>query len=795
MTLCCPCDELLHPPKPDIPAGLSTLPRQLAAFPEYRLAMLRAIPMHAPLSEWRAREGDDLGLMVLEMWAYVLDTLGFYDERIANETYLRTATQRSSSRKLVGLIGYQPRPALAASVVLAAIADGQQPVTIPPRTGFRSDAFDGEAPQLFETETQTIIHPLKNQWRLGPVRDKTIGTRILLDVRTARLTRDQLVLFVWTKTGSTAAPKAVVGRVQGTAAIEGRDGQTYIEVEVSPPPEFDADLTFDEVQVLSPSLTASVSPFVPSTSENKETVIENVDGNTCLFLDAIYRPIKQGDLIVVRRRDAFLAVEVMKASIGSVVVPAPSTIEAPVTRIDVFPQLEQAWQDEPDALTIHFNLIDGGRLTRVAKTELNRPDFDPDGIPTEGTLEPVPAPIPSELLLQDAHANGVHVGGSVDIDESGNGKVTLKADVPAFETVLRTPVTAFGNLVPATRGESVFNEVLGRGDASQSFQSFTLRKSPLTYINDPAAPNGRRTTLEIRVNGITWKEVPSFFGTAPAAEVYIVRQNDAGQTVVTFGDGTTGSRLPTGIGNVSATYRFGAGAAKPPAAAISQLAKPVAGLRRVLSPIAAGGGADADQPQDIRTNAPNSALLLGRAVSPQDFEALAREFGGVINANVEWTWDETCQGAVVKVWFIADGGDIKKDLEAFLIGQADPNAPLVAEAAQAVFSELIIDLDVDPRFNSTTVIEHVKQALTDSAGGILALKNIPIGRAIFRSQIFDAVLAIEGALSVRAMTVNGKPAPPVIPTKPGRYHNFLDALTIGNTAVGDQLFTAADNGG
>ena len=105
--------------------------------------MLRDIPLHPPLAEWRAREGDDLGLMLLEMWAYVLDILGFYDERIANETYLRTATLRPSSRKLAGLIGYQPRPALAASVVLAAIAAGQRPVTIPPRTGFRSDAFDG----------------------------------------------------------------------------------------------------------------------------------------------------------------------------------------------------------------------------------------------------------------------------------------------------------------------------------------------------------------------------------------------------------------------------------------------------------------------------------------------------------------------------------------------------------------------------------------------------------------------------------------------------------------------------
>jgi hypothetical protein len=720
-------------------------------------------------------------------------------------------------------------------------------VTLPPRTGFRSGAFDGESPQIFETDAQTVIHPLQNQWTLGQVRDKTVDTRILLDVETARLTRGQIALFVWTKTISTdesviplltptltvfdpgdqeVVTKAVACHVQGTAAIEGRDGQTYIEAAVSPPPAFDADLRLDEVQVLSPSLVASPSPFtaldskatpvhtfssspsgsslisntleaIPASETTGSTipVIHDNGENTRMFLDAIYGPIKQDDLIVLRRRAEFLVVKVVEATVGNVVLPAPAATEVPVTRIDVFPQLPQDWQNEPNALSIHFNLIDGGRLTRVAKTELSRPDFDPGGIQTAGTSEPVPAPMPSELLLQDARGNGLRVGGSVEIEASGDGKVTLNADVPAFQTALRTPVTAFGNLVRATRGESVFNEVLGRGDASQAFQSFTLRKSPLTYINDPAGPSGRRTTLEIRVNGITWKEVPSFFGMGPEAAVYTVRQNDNAQTVVTFGDGTTGPRLPTGIDNVTATYRFGAGAAKPPAGGIAQLAKPVAGLRRVLSPVAPGGGADADRPQDIRKNAPNSALILGRAVSLQDFEALAREFGGVINANVEWTWDETCQGAVVKVWFISDGGDITKDLEAFLIGQADPNTPLVAEVAQAEFSELIIDLAVDPRFNSAAVIEQVKQALTQAETGMLTLENIPIGRAIFRSQIFDAVLAVEGALSVRAITVNGKPASSVITTKPGRYHNFLDTLTIGNTAVGDGLFNVPDNGG
>ena len=160
---CCPCDLVIHPPKPDIPAGLDGLPRQVVGFPEYRRAMLQQIATYPPLADWRAREGDDLGILLLEMWAYVLDVLGFYDERIANETYLRTADLRPSLRRLVELVGYLPRPALASSVVLAAFADGPDSLVVPAGTALRSQAFDGEAPQIFESDADALVAPERNE--------------------------------------------------------------------------------------------------------------------------------------------------------------------------------------------------------------------------------------------------------------------------------------------------------------------------------------------------------------------------------------------------------------------------------------------------------------------------------------------------------------------------------------------------------------------------------------------------------------------------------------------------------
>jgi hypothetical protein len=808
MNVCCPCDVIEHPGKPEIAAGLLALPRQLAGFPEYRQAMLGDVPLHLALARWRAREGDDLGVMLLEMWAYVLDILGFYDERIANESYLRTAILPPSLHRLVELIGYQPRPALAASVVLAAIADGKRLVNLPPRTGFRSDAFDGEPPQVFETEIEHTIHPLKNEWTLAPVRENVSGGELLLEPATAALNIDQLVLLRLAGSGTQLRS----GRVTSIETIDALDGGTYRRVTIDPPPDLAPSIRLDAVEVLSPTRTASASTFAAATvglqtapvdvftaavafrtsSANPLVAIVGrpTRSQNTITLDALYSELAEQDPVIILRGRALHAATVTAVETVDVIVnPGTDSIPPatlPATRITISPSLPPTLAADPRRLVIHFKMASAGKLTSVAKTRLDKSDFANPGLLVEGLVEPLPDGVvkPGELLLSDAQGNGALANGSVDIDARGEGRVHLAQGATGFDPLLRTPVRAFGNLVRATRGESVLGEVLGSGDASRSFQSFTLGKKPLTYINDPAAPSGRRSTLEVRVNGIKWRAISSFFGARPQDEVYIIRQNDDGESVITFGDGITGARLPTGVDNLTANYRFGAGAAKPPAGAISQLAKPVEGLRRVVNPIAAGGGADADQPKDVRTNAPNSALILGRAVSVPDFQALAREFGGVINAHVEWAWDESSQGAVVTVWFISSGGDIAKALRAFLIGQADPNTPLVALEVEAQPSRLVIDLVIDSRFNSEEVAQQVKQALTNPDTGILALENIPIGRPLFRSRIFDLILSVEGARSVRSMTVDGEPAPFAITVAQGRYRNFLDGLVVGGSHTG-----------
>ena len=76
--------------------------------------MLAALP--AGLT---ARSLDDPAVALADAAAVVADVLTFYQERIANEGYLRTATERRSVLELARSIGYELGPGVAASTYLA----------------------------------------------------------------------------------------------------------------------------------------------------------------------------------------------------------------------------------------------------------------------------------------------------------------------------------------------------------------------------------------------------------------------------------------------------------------------------------------------------------------------------------------------------------------------------------------------------------------------------------------------------------------------------------------------------
>ena len=138
---------------------------------------------------------------------------------------------------------------------------------------------------------------------------------------------------------------------------------------------------------------------------------------------------------------------------------------------------------------------------------------------------------------------------------------------PAPRTILSAPFNVLFNLLAVSRGKSVSNEILGSGDSTiTAGQEFTLQRSPLTYLPGASAASGDdyHSTLQIWVDGVEWTEVPSFYGQPADARVFVTSEDNQNITHVQFGDGVNGARVPTGVNNVIASYRYGSGGRADP---------------------------------------------------------------------------------------------------------------------------------------------------------------------------------------------------------------------------------------
>jgi hypothetical protein len=128
------------------------------AFFDSMRARLSAADFRA-LRNLKTRDSDDFSIALLDAWAMVLDILTFYQERLANESYLGTAQERFSLMELAKLVGYEINPGVSASTHIAfsmedVPAGRAMPSTATIEAGTRLQSTPGqdELPQVFETD-------------------------------------------------------------------------------------------------------------------------------------------------------------------------------------------------------------------------------------------------------------------------------------------------------------------------------------------------------------------------------------------------------------------------------------------------------------------------------------------------------------------------------------------------------------------------------------------------------------------------------------------------------------------
>lgn len=355
-----------------------------------------------------------------------------------------------------------------------------------------------------------------------------------------------------------------------------------------------------------------------------------------------------------------------------------------------------------------------------------------------------------------------------DVVHDWNGAVPGDAGLPGdsvhtrikFDTDLkycyrRDKVTMYANVAKATHGETR-KESLGGGDASKPFQQFTLRQPPLTYVS-AANPAGVESTLKVFINDVQWREAESIFGLQPSDRRFVTSRSDDEVTTAIFGNGKRGARLPTGQENVRAEYRQGIGKGGNVAAEkITLLAARPLGVKEVINPRPASGGADAESRDQARKNAPLAVLALDRLVSTPDYSDFARTFGGVGKAFAARLSDG--QREMVHVTIagagdapIEESSDLFVNLRTALTQFGDPVLPIGLAIRELLLLVISARVRLLPDYVWEKVAPRIRARLLDT----FSFENRELGQDVFLSEVISAIQSIEGVAYVDVDSFGG----------------------------------------
>jgi uncharacterized phage protein gp47/JayE len=779
---CCEAPGDLTPQPLENPLGLSQLAYRVGTHGSFKETMLRQLPAAEPpghpLSALTTREDDDPTIGLIDAWAGVLDVLTFYQERIVNEGFLRTATERRSIRELASAIGYKLAPGAAACAYLAfelETAEGA-PAQVEIGTGVKVQSIPGpgELPQTFETIDGIEARP---EWNaIEPQVTKTqllsrTTTQLVLE-GTANVKRGDMLLLVgherrvdpgserWdlrrieTVRVDASGTFTTVGWTEPLGALvaghEVLPAQQDVKAYVLRTRAALFGGSAPDARALPDEVVTNLGGTVGSDWSLSLAGIRGSSGST-IFLDAVYSEIVTESWVILADGINVELYEVLEA-----VEDARSgfTLNSKTSRLELS-------GEGPDALfnnRVRQTTVWGGAdELPIARARVEGPVGGPSqlSIPLERPIPTLPGDRPLIVTGKVAGSAGDELTSELawtakpDDTEPTQTVLHLRASAPLANSYERGTVTIAANVANASHGESR-SEILGSGDAAVPFQRFTLKGSPLTYVPSEDSPTGAVSTLTVRVNELEWHEHRDLYGLGGRERAYVASIDDERKAAVEFGDGETGARLPSGVENVKAGYRIGTGLAglvKP--GQLTLLSNPPLGVKRVTNPFAATGASDPEAGDAARDRAPLTVRTLDRTVSLDDFEDFAASFAGIGKAQASWLWSGE-QRVIVLTLAAADGSPLDpssvafSDLAKALVAAGEPRRPIRLVPCVPRPFEVAARLVLDPDFLSRRVLEQAAAALRDS----LVFKRRAFAQPVAQSEVEATLQAVPGVVAV-----------------------------------------------
>jgi predicted phage baseplate assembly protein len=308
--------------------------------------------------------------------------------------------------------------------------------------------------------------------------------------------------------------------------------------------------------------------------------------------------------------------------------------------------------------------------------------------------------------------------------------------------------TIYANVVEATHGATI-SEILGSGNGTLTNQQFTLSKPPLTHTA-AMTPSGGKSSLNVYVNDVKWTEDSSLYALNTQNQSYILQIEDDGTTIITFGDGQRGARLPSGRENITATYRSGMGlSGQIEAGQISLKKTGPASILSVTNPLPASGAADPESITSAQKSVPATTRTLDRIVSLQDFEDFAQAFAGVAQAQAVALWNGETELVHITIAAIAGAtvtpeSALYQSLVQAINAARDPIQQVQIDSYLPKFFRLEAKFFVLPRYQSDKVEADIRKQLTEK----FAFDRRQFGQAVTKSEVIAAIQSVDGVQAV-----------------------------------------------
>jgi hypothetical protein len=287
-----------------------------------------------------------------------------------------------------------------------------------------------------------------------------------------------------------------------------------------------------------------------------------------------------------------------------------------------------------------------------------------------------------------------------------------------------------------------------------------------------------------------WSPQPDLLSSFSTSPHFAVETDNDGRAMIRFGDGTAGMAPPKGV-YIRSSYRVGVGRsgnvgsgalahilhAPPSDPEPGEVFPDVDALR---NPLPSWGGVPPETLDEVRLTAPATLRTRSdRAVTEDDYARAAMLHPQVSKAVATLRWTGTWHTVFVTIdpkGRLETTEKLQESVKEWLTGVLQTGYDLEIDPPAYVPVELEVDVCVKPGHFRSDVEKDVLAALASSGSGFFHPDRFTFGQPLYLSQIYAAVMKVEGVAAVEVTALHRYGDGPAGELARG-------ALTVGRTEV------------